>query len=64
MEKLTRFYLLLCHRAAGLRKGQTMTEYSLMLAAVAVAVFSTFKTMGNDVGSLINKINTDLTSAS
>ncbi len=48
----------------GLSKGQTMTEYALILAAVAVVVFVTYQTMGNDIGSLVNKINTDLTTAS
>ena len=48
----------------GLSKGQTMTEYALIMAAVAVVVFVTYQTMGNDIGSLVNKINTDLTTSS
>ena len=48
----------------GLRKGQTMTEYALIMAAVAIVVFATYQVMGNDIGSLVNKVNTDLTSAS
>ena len=48
----------------GLTKGQTMTEYALIMAAVAVVVFVTYQTMGNDIGSLVNKINTDLTTSS
>jgi Flp pilus assembly pilin Flp len=48
----------------GLSKGQTMTEYALILAAVAVIVFITYQTMGNDIGSLVNSVNTDLTTAS
>jgi Flp pilus assembly pilin Flp len=48
----------------GLSKGQTMTEYALIMAAVAVVVFVTYQTMGNDIGSVVNKINTDLTAAS
>jgi Flp pilus assembly pilin Flp len=47
-----------------LSKGQTMTEYALIMAAVAVVVFVTYQTMGNDIASLVNKINSDLTSAS
>jgi Flp pilus assembly pilin Flp len=47
-----------------LSKGQTMTEYALIMAAVAVVVFITYETMGQDIGSLVNKINTDLTTAS
>jgi Flp pilus assembly pilin Flp len=48
----------------GLSKGQTMTEYALIMAAVAVVVFITYETMGQDIGSLVNKVNTDLTTAS
>jgi len=47
-----------------LSKGQTMTEYALIMAAVAVVVFITYETMGQDIGSLVNKVNTDLTTAS
>jgi Flp pilus assembly pilin Flp len=50
------------HKA--LSKGQTMTEYALIMAAVAVVVFITYETMGQDIGSLVNKVNTDLTTAS
>jgi len=47
-----------------LEKGQTMTEYALIMAAVAVVVFVTYQKMGQNIGSLVNKINTDLTTAS
>jgi Flp pilus assembly pilin Flp len=41
-----------------------MTEYALILAAVAVVVFITYEIMGQDITSMVNKIDTDLTSAS
>lgn len=47
-----------------LRRGQTMTEYALIMAAVAIVVFATYQVMGNDIKSLVNTINTDLTGAS
>ena len=47
-----------------LSKGQTMTEYALIMAAVAVVVFVTYQTMGQDIESLVNGINKDLTTAS
>ncbi len=47
-----------------LTKGQTMTEYALIMAAVAVVVFVTYEFMGQDISSLVNKIDTDLTTAS
>ena len=47
-----------------LTKGQTMTEYALILAAVAVVVFVTYEVMGQDISTLVNRIDSDLTSAS
>ena len=44
------------------RKGQTMTEYALILAAVAVVVFVTYQVMGQDINSLVNSIDKSLTS--
>ena len=60
MNTLTRLYLKLREK----QKGQTMTEYALIMAAVAIVVFATYQVMGQDIGSLVNKVNTDLTSAS
>ena len=37
-----------------LTKGQTMTEYALILAAVAVVVFVTYEVMGQDISTLVN----------
>jgi Flp pilus assembly pilin Flp len=48
----------------GLSKGQTMTEYALILAAIAIVVFVTYELMGQDITSLVDKIDTDLTNAS
>jgi Flp pilus assembly pilin Flp len=42
-------------------KGQTMTEYALILSAVAVVVFVTYEVMGQDVNSLVNKVDKSLT---
>jgi Flp pilus assembly pilin Flp len=47
----------------GLGKGQTMTEYALILAAVAVVVFVTYEVMGQDISALVNFIDTDLSTA-
>jgi Flp pilus assembly pilin Flp len=47
-----------------LTKGQTMTEYALILAAIAVVVFVTYEVMGQDIKTLVNGIDSDLTSAS
>ncbi len=48
-----------CRRSAG----QTMTEYALILAAIAIVVFVTYEVMGQDIGSLVNRVNSALTSS-
>ena len=58
MEFLTSLFM----RARSLNKGQTMTEYALILAAVAVVVFVTYQVMGQDINSLVNTIDQSLTS--
>ena len=45
------------------RKGQTMTEYALILAAVAIVVFITYEVMGQDIDTLVNRIDTALTTS-
>ena len=64
MNFVTKTFVRLREWHKGLSKGQTMTEYALILAAVAVVVFVTYETMGNDIGSLVNTVDTDLTTAS
>jgi Flp pilus assembly pilin Flp len=55
------FVIRLVVRAREWRKGQTMTEYALILAAVAVVVFVTYEVMGQDINSLVNNIDKSLT---
>jgi Flp pilus assembly pilin Flp len=64
MEALTRMYVKAREWHKGLNQGQTMTEYALILAAVAVVVFITYEIMGQDITSMVNKVDTDLTTAS
>jgi len=54
---LTRLWV----RFQGYRRAQTMTEYALILAAVAIVVFITYQVMGQDIGKLVNKVDSDLT---
>jgi Flp pilus assembly pilin Flp len=64
MEFLTRTFVKAREFQKRLSKGQTMTEYALILAAVAVVVFVTYEVMGQDISSLVNKIDSDLSTAS
>jgi Flp pilus assembly pilin Flp len=61
MEKMKRMYLKARELGKRLSKGQTMTEYALILAAVAIVVFITYEVMGQDIGTLVNKIDNALT---
>ena len=44
-------------------EGQTMTEYALILAAVAIVAYVTYQVMGQDIGSMVSKIDTALAAA-
>jgi Flp pilus assembly pilin Flp len=63
MNRFTQFCLQARERLTKLTKGQTMTEYALILAAVAIVVFVTYEVMGQDIGSLVNKIDSALSSS-
>jgi Flp pilus assembly pilin Flp len=56
MNFIARFYL----KAREASRGQTMTEYALILSAVAVVVFLGYQTMGTDIQTLLNSIDTKL----
>ena len=64
METLTKLWVRAREFQKKLTKGQTMTEYALILAAIAVVVFVTYEVMGQDIKVLVNGIDSDLTSAS
>jgi Flp pilus assembly pilin Flp len=64
MKFLTTVYVKLREFGKRLTNGQTMTEYALILAAVAVVVFVTYEVMGQDITKLVNIIDSDLVNAS
>ena len=61
MSALAKFYLKNRERLSRVAKGQTMTEYALILAAVAIVVFITYEVMGQDIGKLVNNVDSALT---
>jgi Flp pilus assembly pilin Flp len=63
MEIVSRMYVKAREMGKRLSKGQTMTEYALILAAVAIVVFITYEVMGQDIGSLVNKIDSSLSTS-
>jgi Flp pilus assembly pilin Flp len=65
MEVLSKLYVRMREFHKKLRKGQTMTEYALIIAAVAVVVFVTYQVMGQDIIHLITwEVDNDLAVAS
>jgi Flp pilus assembly pilin Flp len=64
VNMITRMYVKVRNlQLRNLRRGQTMTEYALILAAIAVVVFVTYEVMGQDITVMVNKVNTALTSS-
>ncbi len=64
MKSLTKIYVRVREFQKKLSKAQTMTEYALILAAVAVVVFVTYEVMGQDISTLVNFVDSDLSTAS
>ena len=47
-------------RAREFGRGQTMAEYALILAAVAVVVFVGYQTMGTTITTLLSSVDSSL----
>jgi Flp pilus assembly pilin Flp len=47
-------------RVRELNRGQTMAEYALILAAVAVVVYVGYQTMGTTITGLLSSVDTSL----
>jgi Flp pilus assembly pilin Flp len=47
-------------RVREFNRGQTMAEYALILAAVAVVVFVGYQTMGTTITTLLGSVDTAL----
>ena len=47
-------------RAREYHRGQTMAEYALIMAAVAVVVFVGYQTMGTTITTLLTTVDTSL----
>lgn len=63
MDKLNRMYVKARERFVRFHRAQTMTEYALVLAAIAVAVYAAYKTLGSSISSLTSGVDSSLTSA-
>ena len=56
MDKITRMFV----KATESERGQTMAEYALILAAVAVVVFIGYQKMGTTITTLLSSVDTQL----
>jgi len=45
------------------RDAQTMTEYTLVVAAIAIVVFAAYRALGNNVSSLASGVDSTLTNS-
>jgi len=60
MDLITKLYVKASVKAHELAQGQTMTEYALILAAVAVVVFVGYQSMGTTIKSVLNSVDNQL----
>ena len=60
---MTSWYVKLITQMRRKVRGQTMTEYALILAAVAIVAYVTYQVMGQDIGSMVSTIDTALSSS-
>ena len=63
MKIVTEFFIPAREFVVSRLRGQTMTEYALILAAVAVAAYGAYAVMGNSIGSLASGVDSALTNA-
>jgi len=63
MDLFTRAFLKVRERFVRFHRAQTMTEYALILAAIAVVVYGTYRALGNNIGSLASGVDSALTNA-
>lgn len=67
MNELARCYVSVGERvrkkSSGMVEGQTMTEYALILAAVAIVAYITYQVMGQDIGSMVTTVDNALSTS-
>jgi Flp pilus assembly pilin Flp len=55
MNFLTKLYVRVSEKA-----GQTMTEYALIMAAIAIVCFAAYNALGTEVKTLVQNVTLDL----
>jgi Flp pilus assembly pilin Flp len=60
MESTTKLFIHARESVVRNTRGQTMTEYALILAAIAVVVYGAYSLMDKDIGSLASGVDSAL----
>ncbi len=63
MAAIQRLYVAVRERLIGRWRAQTMTEYTLILVAIALVVIAAYEVMGNSISSLVSGEDSTLSSA-
>ncbi|MGZ6241469.1 MAG: Flp family type IVb pilin [Candidatus Binataceae bacterium] len=63
MNYVQKFFVRIREAVAGRRNAQTMTEYVMIVAAIAVVVYGTYVALGNSVSSFASGADSVLTNA-
>jgi Flp pilus assembly pilin Flp len=63
MDSVTKTFIRARESVVRNTRGQTMTEYALILAAIAVVVYGVYRVLGNNIGSLASGVDSTLTNA-
>ena len=63
VNRMVKWYLATSAEMQRRKRGHTMTEYALILAAVAIVAYVTYQVMGQDIGSMVATIDNALAAA-
>jgi Flp pilus assembly pilin Flp len=63
MKSVTKLFISARESVVRNTRGQTMTEYALILAAIAIVVYGVYRVLGNNIGSLASGVDSTLTNA-
>jgi Flp pilus assembly pilin Flp len=63
MDLVTKMFIRVRESVVRKIRGQTMTEYALILAAIAVVAWAAYNKMGHNIGTMASGIDSSLTNS-
>ncbi len=63
METVNRWFVRMRERVVRFERAQDMTEYALIVAAIAIVVFAAYEIMGQSISTLASGVDSSLTNA-